>query len=65
MSTTSRSELGINVPVGVLALVAGHYLLPRTRERAIGARVASAVLLAFAVLALATTARGGRTAGTG
>lgn len=32
-----RWVFGINVPVGVLALVAGHYLLPRTRQRAHGA----------------------------
>jgi MFS family permease len=29
-----RWVFGINVPVGVVAVVAGHYLLPRTRERA-------------------------------
>lgn len=29
-----RWVFGINVPVGVAAIVAGHYLLPRTRERA-------------------------------
>jgi MFS family permease len=28
-----RWVFGINVPVGVIAVVAGHYLLPRTRER--------------------------------
>ncbi len=28
-----RWVFGVNVPIGVLALVAGHYLLPRTRER--------------------------------
>ncbi|MFC5720689.1 MFS transporter [Streptomyces gamaensis] len=28
-----RWVFGINVPIGVLALVAGHYLLPRTRSR--------------------------------
>lgn len=28
-----RWVFGINVPVGLLALVAGHYLLPRTRSR--------------------------------
>ncbi|GAA2760757.1 MFS transporter [Actinopolymorpha rutila] len=28
-----RWVFGVNVPVGVLALVAGHYLLPRTRVR--------------------------------
>ncbi len=28
-----RWVFGINVPVGVVAVVAGHYLLPRTRER--------------------------------
>ncbi|WP_329321839.1 MFS transporter [Streptomyces sp. NBC_01262] len=29
-----RWVFGINVPIGVVALVAGHYLLPRTRTRA-------------------------------
>lgn len=28
-----RWVFGINVPIGIVALVAGHYLLPRTRER--------------------------------
>jgi MFS family permease len=28
-----RWVFGINIPVGVVAIVAGHYLLPRTRER--------------------------------
>jgi MFS family permease len=28
-----RWVFGINIPVGVIAIVAGHYLLPRTRER--------------------------------
>ena len=28
-----RWVFGINVPIGVVALVAGHYLLPRTRSR--------------------------------
>ncbi|WP_405685953.1 MFS transporter [Streptomyces sp. NBC_01387] len=28
-----RWVFGINVPIGVIALVAGHYLLPRTRNR--------------------------------
>jgi MFS family permease len=28
-----RWVFGINVPVGILALIAGHYLLPRTRQR--------------------------------
>ncbi|MFI1093287.1 MFS transporter [Streptomyces sp. NPDC020917] len=28
-----RWVFGINVPIGVVALVAGHFLLPRTRER--------------------------------
>jgi len=43
----------INVPVGVIAVVAGHYLLPRTRERS-----APAALdwLGVGVLAVATTA---------
>jgi EmrB/QacA subfamily drug resistance transporter len=28
-----RWVFGMNIPVGVVAIVAGHYLLPRTRER--------------------------------
>jgi MFS family permease len=28
-----RWVFGINIPVGIMAIVAGHYLLPRTRER--------------------------------
>jgi MFS family permease len=28
-----RWVFGINIPVGIVAIVAGHYLLPRTRER--------------------------------
>lgn len=28
-----RWVFGVNVPVGIVALVAGHYLLPRTRDR--------------------------------
>jgi len=42
----------INVPVGVVALVAGHFLLPRTRERGSGPVDGIAV----ALLATATTA---------
>ncbi|PSL56530.1 putative MFS family arabinose efflux permease [Saccharothrix carnea] len=42
----------VNVPVGVVALVAGHFLLPRTHERGAG-RVDG---LAVVLLATATTA---------
>ncbi|MCC8244813.1 MFS transporter [Saccharothrix luteola] len=42
----------VNVPVGVVALVAGHFLLPRTRERGSGPVDGIAVVL----LATATTA---------
>ncbi|WP_042420407.1 MFS transporter [Streptacidiphilus anmyonensis] len=42
----------VNVPVGVLSLVAGHYLLPRTRGRRAGTRVDG---LGVALLALTTT----------
>ncbi|MEU4740133.1 MFS transporter [Actinosynnema sp. NPDC023658] len=42
----------INVPVGALALLAGHFLLPRTRERGAGPVDGVAVVL----LATATTA---------
>jgi MFS family permease len=42
----------VNVPVGVAALVAGHFLLPRTRERGAGPVDGVAVVL----LAAATTA---------
>ncbi|MFE9423971.1 MFS transporter [Kitasatospora sp. NPDC006697] len=34
-----RWVFGVNVPIGVLALVAGHYLLPRTRQCAAGGRI--------------------------
>jgi MFS family permease len=43
----------INVPVGVIAVVAGHYLLPRTRERAAPAALDWP---GVGVLAVATTA---------
>jgi MFS family permease len=33
-----RWVFGINVPVGLLAMVAGHFLLPRTRRRAADSR---------------------------
>ncbi|MFG2075150.1 MFS transporter [Nonomuraea maritima] len=44
----------INVPVGVVAVLAGHYLLPRSRERAQGGGfdVAGLVLLACAASGL-------------
>ncbi|MES4889468.1 MFS transporter [Streptomyces sp. NPDC096012] len=47
-----RWVFGINVPVGVVALVAGHYLLPRTRSRN---RVASFDWPGLVLLAAATT----------
>ena len=34
-----RWVFGINVPVGIAALIAGHYLLPRTRQRTGGNRI--------------------------
>ncbi|MEU7383963.1 MULTISPECIES: MFS transporter [unclassified Streptomyces] len=42
----------VNVPVGVVALVSGHYLLPRTRART---RVARFDWAGLALLAVATT----------
>ncbi|MEV4443075.1 MFS transporter, partial [Streptomyces sp. NPDC049577] len=48
-----RPVFALNVPVGLLALAAGHYLLPRTRERD-GAR-AGAGLWGPVLLAVATT----------
>jgi MFS family permease len=42
----------VNVPVGLLSLVAGHYLLPRTRRRCPAGRVDP---LGVALLALTTT----------
>ncbi|MGK4585767.1 MFS transporter [Kitasatospora sp. HPMI-4] len=42
----------INVPVGILSLIAGHYLLPRTRERA---RTSCTDTVGVALLAAATT----------
>ncbi|WP_084713174.1 MFS transporter [Streptacidiphilus rugosus] len=42
----------VNVPVGLVALAAGHYLLPRTRQRCAGARVDG---LGVLLLALTTT----------
>ncbi|MFB7506637.1 MFS transporter [Streptomyces broussonetiae] len=47
-----RWVFGINVPVGVVALVAGHYLLPRTRSRN---RVASFDWPGLVLLTVATT----------
>ncbi|MEU6170382.1 MFS transporter [Streptantibioticus parmotrematis] len=48
-----RWVFGINVPIGAVALVAGHYLLPRTRTRN---RVPGFDWPGLALLALATTA---------
>ena len=47
-----RWVFGINVPVGVVALMAGHYLLPRTSSRN---RVASFDWPGLVLLAVATT----------
>ncbi|MDF3300252.1 MFS transporter [Streptomyces tropicalis] len=47
-----RWVFGINVPVGVVALVAGHFLLPRTRSRS---RVASFDWPGLTLLAVTTT----------
>lgn len=48
-----RWVFGINVPIGIVALVAGHYLLPRTRERNQARELdrAGAVLLTVATTA--------------
>ncbi|KNB52362.1 MFS transporter [Streptomyces caatingaensis] len=48
-----RWVFAVNVPVGVVALVAGHYLLPRTRSRTAAARFDRTGL---ALLATTTTA---------
>lgn len=48
-----RWVFAVNVPVGVVALVAGHYLLPRTRSRTAAARFDR---VGLALLALTTTA---------
>ncbi|MGW5118018.1 MFS transporter [Streptomyces noursei] len=47
-----RWVFGVNVPVGLVALVAGHYLLPRTRSRQ---HVAGFDWPGLALLAVATT----------
>jgi len=49
-----RWVFGINVPVGIIALIAGHYLLPRTRQRTVGNRIdlPGPLLLATATTAL-------------
>ncbi|MDJ0341737.1 MFS transporter [Streptomyces sp. H10-C2] len=47
-----RWVFGVNVPIGVVALVAGHYLLPRTRARQSAGRFDG---LGLALLAVATT----------
>jgi MFS family permease len=39
----------VNVPVGLVSLVAGHYLLPRTRQRRTGARVDGVGVLLLAL----------------
>ncbi|GAA2169352.1 MFS transporter [Actinomadura napierensis] len=48
-----RWVFGVNVPIGIVALVAGHYLLPRTRERSESRELdrAGAVLLTVATTA--------------
>jgi len=48
-----QSVFAINVPIGVVAMVAGHYLLPRTVDRAKRSRFD---LLGTLLLAAATTA---------
>ncbi|HEX6342043.1 MFS transporter [Umezawaea sp.] len=48
-----RSVFAINVPIGVVAMVAGHYLLPRTVDRAERSRFD---LLGTLLLAATTTA---------
>ncbi|GAA1219625.1 MFS transporter [Kitasatospora nipponensis] len=47
-----RWVFGVNVPIGILALVAGHYLLPRTRQCATGTRIDP---LSVLLLACSTT----------
>ncbi|WP_269084280.1 MFS transporter [Streptacidiphilus carbonis] len=47
-----RWVFGINVPVGIIALIAGHYLLPRTRQRSAPRHPD---LLSVLLLALTTT----------
>ncbi|MBC9725258.1 MFS transporter [Streptomyces sp. TRM68367] len=47
-----RWVFGVNVPIGLAALVAGHYLLPRTRTRT---RVAGFDWAGLTLLAVATT----------
>ena len=48
-----RWVFGINVPVGVIALVAGHYLLPRTRQRSAAATVDLRSVLSLALTSAA------------
>ncbi|MGY6021763.1 MFS transporter [Streptomyces spinosirectus] len=47
-----RWVFGVNVPIGLVALVAGHYLLPRTQART---RVAGFDWAGLGLLAVATT----------
>ena len=47
-----RWVFGVNVPIGLVALVAGHYLLPRTRARS---RVAAFDWAGLGLLSVATT----------
>lgn len=47
-----RWVFGVNVPIGLVALVAGHYLLPRTRTRT---PVAAFDWAGLGLLAVATT----------
>ncbi|MDH6135593.1 EmrB/QacA subfamily drug resistance transporter [Kitasatospora sp. MAA4] len=47
-----RWVFGVNVPIGIVALVAGHYLLPRTRDCVRSTRIDT---IGVALLAAATT----------
>ncbi|MGW3039951.1 MFS transporter [Kitasatospora sp. NPDC001159] len=43
-----RWVFGVNVPIGLIALAAGHYLLPRTRQRATTSRLDTTAVLLLA-----------------
>jgi EmrB/QacA subfamily drug resistance transporter len=43
-----RWVFGVNVPIGIIALAAGHYLLPRTRDRARTSRLDTTGVLLLA-----------------